>query len=484
MSTNLIGVIPAAGKGIRLLPHTDVVQKCMLNIDGKPILEQTIEIMRDQLNISDFYVLVGYKKEQIQEYFNHGEKLGVHLKYVEIEDVEKGLARGILQLEKRINGPFCVMLGDEVYHNTNHRQLLGFLNRDFSAVCAIKEGAHPYTIRKNYSVELDGTRIVSLIEKPEKITNTYLGCGTYLLTPSFFEYIKKTPVSLRSKRVEFTDALAQLALQKKDMYAFPLKGDYININTVDDYNTAQYMLRSTYFSRKKVSVIIPAYNEEASLGYVLDDFKGKADEIVVVDNTSKDRTAEIAHAKGARVLTGRYKGYGDALKHGMDNANGDILVLVEADGSFLSRDLSKILEYMKDADMVLGTRTTKQMIEQAANMNSLLRWGNVCVAKLIELLWLFKHEPRLTDVGCTYRAVWKTVYMEMRDSLQGKGPEFSPEMMIEAIRHNKRVIEIPITYTGRIGGESKFSKGLLASARTAMKMLKLIFRKWIQDVFM
>ena len=72
----------------------------------------------------------------------------------------------------------------------------------------------------------------------------------------------------------------------------------------------------------------------------------------------------------------------------------------------------------------------KQMIEQAANMNFSLRIGNLIFAKLIELLWLYKSEPRLTDVGCTYRAIWKEVFYDIRDSLKGVGPEFSPEMRI------------------------------------------------------
>ena len=86
----------------------------------------------------------------------------------------------------------------------------------------------------------------------------------------------------------------------------------------------------------------------------------------------------------------------------MDAATGDILVLVEADGTFRAKDLGKLLEFLKDADMVIGTRTTRQMIEQGANMDGLLRWGNVVVGKLVEALW-WRMEPRFTDVGCTYR---------------------------------------------------------------------------------
>ena len=482
MVNNIKGVITAAGMGIRLSYHTGRMQKSMLKVGDKPIIEHNIRIMRDCLGIKSIYILVGYKKEQVISYLKDGRDFGVEISYIEINDIAKGLASGLLEAQKHVGDTFCVILGDEVYCDTNHRDMADLLNKDFCAICAIKEVKHPYIIKRNYSVDIKNNLIVSLIEKPSTVTNHYLGCGTYIFRKEIFDYIRRTPVSARSKRVELTDAINLAAKGTGKVIPFMLKGNYINVNNVDDYNAANYMLRSVEFAQKKISIIIPAYNEESSIGYVIDDFRDRADEILVVNNNSEDDTEKIARDKGARVLTGDFKGYGDALKFGMDNAKGDIFILTEADGSFFARDLEKILEYLKDADMVLGTRTTKQMIEQAANMKFLLRWGNVFVAKLIEFLWLYKNEPRLTDVGCTYRGIWKTAYYDIRDSLAGVGPEFSPEMMIEAIRNNKRMIEIPVTYSSRVGGESKFSKNLLANAKTAIKMLRLIFRKWFLSI--
>jgi UDP-N-acetylglucosamine diphosphorylase / glucose-1-phosphate thymidylyltransferase / UDP-N-acetylgalactosamine diphosphorylase / glucosamine-1-phosphate N-acetyltransferase / galactosamine-1-phosphate N-acetyltransferase len=483
MKTTLKGLIPAAGKGLRLYPYTHRTAKTLLNIDGVPILQRNIELMRDSLGIHEIYIIIGYKKSDIRTRFGNGEKLGVKIEYIEVQEVEKGLADGILSAENYFQeSAFCVILGDELYYNSNHKDLLKMLDTDFSAVCAIKEVNHSYIIRKNYSVEIEAGLITSLVEKPEEVKNNFLGCGTYLFKPDIFKYIRSTPASTRSKRIELIDVINLMAKKEGKVRPFMLSGNYINVNNIDDYNAANCMLRSVNFKSKKTSLIIPAYNEALSIGHVIDDFKGKVDEIVVVNNNSRDDTEKIAKEKGARVLTGSFKGYGAALKFGMDNAAGDIFILTEADGSFFSRDLGKILEYLKDSDMALGTRTTKQMIEQAANMNFLLRWGNVTVAKLIELLWLSSNEPRLTDVGCTYRGIWKSAYREIRDCLNGPGTEFSPEMIIEAIRHNKRVIEIPVTYSGRIGGESKFSSNIFANAKTAVGMLKLIFRKKTADI--
>jgi len=131
---------------------------------------------------------------------------------------------------------------------------------------------------------------------------------------------------------------------------------------------------------------------------------------------------------------------------------------------------------MKDADMVIGTRTTREMIEQGTNMHGIVRWANVIVGKFIEALW-WDQEPRFTDVGCTYRAIWRDVYEKVRPRLVGKGPEFSPELMIEVLRERKRVVEIPVSYYARAGGESKHSAGFWQLAKTATKMLRMIVRK-------
>lgn len=230
---------------------------------------------------------------------------------------------------------------------------------------------------------------------------------------------------------------------------------------------------------RTVSLVIPAYNEEETIRQVVEEFRGEPhlDEIVVVDNNCKDRTAELAAAAGARVVTESRPGYGAALLAGMDAAKGDILVLVEADGSFRARDVEKLLVYLDDAGMVMGTRTTRQMLEQGANMRSILRWGNVFMAKFLQLLWLRPHEPRFTDVGCTFRALTRDTFTRIRPRLSQTGPAFSPEMMCAALQERCRIIEIPVTYANRIGGTSKHSDTFLRQAKTAWKMWRTIMRK-------
>ena len=233
------------------------------------------------------------------------------------------------------------------------------------------------------------------------------------------------------------------------------------------------------FRDRTVSLVIPAYNEEQTIQRVVEEFRTEPhiDEIVVVDNNSKDRTGELAAAAGARVVPESRPGYGSALMAGMTAAKGEILVLVEADGSFRARDVVKLLVYLDDAGMVMGTRTTRQMVQQGANMRFLLRWGNVFMAKFLQLCWLRPAEPRFTDVGCTYRALSRETFEKIKPRLRETGPAFSPEMMCAALQERCRIIEIPVTYSPRLGGESKHSDTFGRQARTAWKMFRTICRK-------
>lgn len=233
------------------------------------------------------------------------------------------------------------------------------------------------------------------------------------------------------------------------------------------------------FRNRTVSLVIPAYNEEETIRQVVEEFREEPhlDEIVVVDNNCADRTAELAAAAGARVVQESKPGYGSALTAGMDAATGELMVLVEADGSFRARDVIKLLVYLDDAGMVMGTRTTRQMVEQGANMRFLLRWGNVFMAKFLQVCWMRPSEPRFTDVGCTFRALSRETWHRIRPRLRESGPAFSPEMMCATLQERCRIIEVPVTYSRRMGGESKHSDTFGRQARTALKMFRTIFRK-------
>jgi NDP-sugar pyrophosphorylase family protein len=471
-----VGVIPAAGAGLRLYPYTQFTPKTLLEVGGESLLRRNIAILRDQLGVKTVFIIIGHQGEQIRAALGDGASTGVRIEYVECEDINAGLARGLLLLRNKISGNFPVILGDELYLGSNHQQLLRYAQQPVGAVCGIKVTGDTTLIRKNYAVTVENDRITSLVEKPETVTTHFLGCGTYIFSPAIFDAIDNTPPSRKTHRVELTDVIEQLVRNGADVRPALLKGGYRNINYPEDYNSAMNLYRKIHFDEYKISLVIPAYNEVAAIGQVIEDFSDQVDEIVVADNCSPDGTGDIAREAGAKVISENFAGYGAALRRALDAATGDILVLMEGDASFTADDLPKILAYMRDADMVIGTRTTKQMIEQGANMDAFLRWGNVLAAKVLQFLWI-RQEPRFTDLGCTYRAIWRDTYDIIRPNLSGVGPEFSPEMMVEVLRAERKIIEIPVTYRPRIGDVSKHSGSKLAILKTGTKMLTLIFRR-------
>lgn len=468
-------VVAAGGKGERIHPKSGRTPKVMLATGGKALLTRQLELLRDQLDIRDVHLIVGYLAEKIREAYGDGSAFGMRLQYIENPHIDRGLGTALLVAEPHIHEPFVMLLGDELYLESNHADLLN-IDRPYVAVCGLYRTDDPDMIRRNYAVVIEDGRIVRLIEKPENPAGPFVGCGTYLFTPEIFHYARATPVSERTRRLELTDILDEAARATGRVLPCELSGHYLNVNTVQDLNLANFLCRALYFDRNRISLIIPAYNEAAAIGHVIRDFRDHVHEIIVADNQSSDGTGEIARELGAQVISRPLRGYGDALKQGMEAATGDIFVLVEADATFRANDIGKLLEYLKDADMVIGTRTTRQMIEQGANMDGILRWGNVAVGKLIEVLW-WSVEPRFTDVGCTYRAIWRDAYLRIRDYLTRDNAAFSPEMMIELLRVQGRVIEIPVSYYRRRGGESKHSASRWHSVRTGLKMLGVIFEK-------
>ena len=228
------------------------------------------------------------------------------------------------------------------------------------------------------------------------------------------------------------------------------------------------------YGDKRVSVVLPAYNEELHIRRAVDDFllPGVVDEVIVVNNNSRDRTAEEAAMTQARVVNEPAQGYGHALRRGLREATGDLVILAEPDGTFVGRDVLKLLAYSDDFDMVCGTRTTRELIWAQANMGWFLRVGNWAVAKLIQILHA---GPSLTDCGCTLRLIRRPALEQISDRLTVGGSHFLPEMVILALKDGLRVIEVPVNYRGRVG-ESKITGTFKGALITGSRMIALVLR--------
>lgn len=220
-----------------------------------------------------------------------------------------------------------------------------------------------------------------------------------------------------------------------------------------------------------IAIAMTAYNDEASIGDAVMEFKSQADvqQVVVVDNNSIDKTAELASTAGARVVQEKNQGYGYAcirgLRESLQDKETNVVVLVEGDMTFAGRDIAKLVPYLDNVDMVVGTRTTQELVAEDSQMNWFFVWGNLFLAKMIQIKFFdVKHwgRVRLTDVGCTFRAIRAEALAKIIDKLEVGGMHFSPHMLMVAMAEGLKIVEVPVTFRKRWG----VSKGAGASNRT------------------
>lgn len=227
------------------------------------------------------------------------------------------------------------------------------------------------------------------------------------------------------------------------------------------------------YKNKKISVIFPAFNEEENIVNAISDFKRLKiiDEILVVDNNSKDKTNKIAKSKKARVVKEIKQGYGFALRRGLKEAKGDLIVLCEPDGTFLAKDLMKLLKYTEKYDLVIGTRTNTKFIGKKANMKGALRLGNITLAKIMQIL--YRPAVSLSDSGCTFRIINKKSLKLIYPKLSVGGSFFLSEFTVLSLLSNLSVKEIPVHYRERVG-ESKITGSLKKSIIVGLQMFRII----------
>lgn len=462
-----VGVIAAAGKGTRAYPRTSYIPKPLFLFNGKTLLERNVEIQFKVMSVSVLYIIVGHLQEQVLSEVERIQKKYPRKTILTTQWTQQGLAADVASLKDRIKEDFCLLLGDEFYYNTNHDSIkkMWATKKKSDALIAVLPSPLVSEIRKNYSVVLNQTRVQKLIEKPSNPPNNLLGLGTYVFSKDYFEHYKNTPVSTRSGVIELTDVIQNIA-SKSEVHAKILSGRYFNINSLADYYAANYMIRAEKFSEYKISLVIPSLNNEKTIGDVLEDFKAHVKEIIVVDFGSKDHTISILKKfknihiiKKKKILDKAGVHQGSHIYEAMSKASGDIIVLCPADGSFRAGDLPKLLEYLKDCDMAIGTRTTRQMMEQGSNLSSLYRWLNVFFGKIVEILW-WSQEPRFTDIGCIYRAIWRDSFEKITMDLHAKNKVYSLEMMLEIMRYHMRCIEIPVTFYKHYGYIAKETFGM------------------------
>ena len=221
----------------------------------------------------------------------------------------------------------------------------------------------------------------------------------------------------------------------------------------------------------KISVIIPALNEEESIGRVLNDIPGEiVEEVIVVDNGSSDNTVTVSKGLGANVILEPLKGYGAACLRGISilKQDTDIVVFLDADYSDYPQDLHTVVKPIinDNADMVIGSRMSGER-EKGALLPQAI-FGNKLATFLIRVFWGFKY----TDLG-PFRAIKYRDLLAL--NMTDKNFGWTVEMQIKALKKRLRIVEVPVRYRKRIG-KSKITGTFSGTVRAGVKIIYTIFK--------
>ena len=205
-------------------------------------------------------------------------------------------------------------------------------------------------------------------------------------------------------------------------------------------------------SKYKISVVIPTFNEELTISKVIRDCMPYADEIIVVDGHSEDKTAQIAEDLGVKVILDNKKGKGEALRHSLNYVSGDIIVFIDADGSHNPTDIPKLIDPIirGEADHVSGSRLIGGSSELHGGFDECFRlMGSSFIAACIN----WKFNVWLSESQNGFRAIKTDVIKQL--GLKENITTIEQEMIIKTLKKGFRMGEVPSHEKRRVGGYSK-----------------------------
>jgi glycosyltransferase involved in cell wall biosynthesis len=229
----------------------------------------------------------------------------------------------------------------------------------------------------------------------------------------------------------------------------------------------------TLFMHQKIRVIIPAYNEQESIGKVIAEIPKLVAEIIVVSNNSSDNTETVARNAGATVLKENQKGYGYACLLGMDHIaktapDTDIVVFLDGDYSDYPEELMLLIKPIIEdkVDMVIGARAANLRLPNSMTPQQV--FGNWLATFLMKIFF----GAKFTDLG-PFRAIkyQKLLDLKMEDKTYG----WTVEMQLKALKQGFSYVEIPVRYRKRIG-ISKVSGTIKGTVMAGVKILGWIFK--------
>lgn len=222
---------------------------------------------------------------------------------------------------------------------------------------------------------------------------------------------------------------------------------------------------------KEVCIVLPALNEEEAIGRVIDEIpkgeierRGYQARVIVVDNGSKDRTGEIARAKGAEVIVEPIKGKGMAIRTAFKSLSGEFVFILDADYTYPATHILEMLEKLEGGyDVVIGSRLKGRMRRGAMSRLNLV--GNRLLALMVNVLY----GTRISDPCTGYWGMRQEIIRGLR--LDAMGFEIEANMLTEIAKDGCRITEIPIQYRRRS------TPPKLSSLRDGFKIGKILLRK-------
>jgi len=200
----------------------------------------------------------------------------------------------------------------------------------------------------------------------------------------------------------------------------------------------------------KISILMPVYNEEKTVGFVIESVKKLRSlhnvEIIAIDDGSTDDSANIIAKHGVRLLRNkRNRGKGAAIRKGLEDATGNIIVIQDADLEYDPRFIPRLVEPIiaRRASVVYGSRFKGK----CRGMKTVNRIGNIILSSATSLLF----KTKITDMMTGYKAFTKEILENIK--LTSKGFEFEPEITARIISRGVKILEVPIEYEGRGRGK-------------------------------
>lgn len=217
---------------------------------------------------------------------------------------------------------------------------------------------------------------------------------------------------------------------------------------------------------RRITVIIPAYNEETRLPKVLEGIPNFVDEVIVVDDGSSDGTYEVAKAfseKDGRIKAIRLEkncGKGCAMREGIKHSSGDVVVFMDADGQHRPEEIRNLVEPIVagEADLVIGARK----VEEAGKRPLHRRLSNIITTRLIRL----KLRQYVYDTQSGFRAFSR----EFLPEIESDRYEVETEMLIKAAKRGARIKEVPVSMIYDPSREGRFGP------RDVFRFVRALFR--------